>query len=61
MVLCHNDLLAYNIIVDETTQTVNFIDYEYSAFSFRGFDIANHFCEWTGKKNNFQVENMYRI
>ncbi|XP_065321844.1 choline/ethanolamine kinase-like isoform X2 [Gordionus sp. m RMFG-2023] len=26
---------------------LDFIDYEYSAYTYRGFDIANHFCEWT--------------
>ena len=23
-----------------------FIDFEYCAYNYRGFDIANHFCEW---------------
>lgn len=23
------------------------IDYEYCAYNYRGFDIANHFIEWT--------------
>jgi ethanolamine kinase len=27
---------------------VSFIDYEYSSYSFRGFDIGNHFCEFAG-------------
>eukprot|EP00842_Homolaphlyctis_polyrhiza_P001409 jgi/Hompol1/2269/HPOL_002874-RA len=30
------------------SDSVNFIDYEYGCYSYRGFDIANHFCEWAG-------------
>ena len=26
---------------------VSLIDYEYSGYNPRGFDIGNHFCEWT--------------
>lgn len=22
------------------------VDYEYAGFNYRGYDIANHFCEW---------------
>lgn len=28
--------------------TVQFIDFEYGAFGFRGFDWGNHFNEWAG-------------
>jgi hypothetical protein len=27
---------------------VHFIDYEYGNYSYRGFDIGNHFCEFAG-------------
>lgn len=27
---------------------VAFIDYEYGAFNYRSFDVANHFCEYAG-------------
>ena len=27
---------------------VAFIDYEYGAFNYRSFDVANHFCEFSG-------------
>lgn len=27
---------------------MDFIDYEYGGPSYRGFDIANHFCEFAG-------------
>lgn len=42
---CHNDLLGGNIMYDEETQRLCFIDYEYGSYNFRGFDIGNHFCE----------------
>lgn len=28
--------------------SIQFIDYEYSCYNYRGFDIGNHFCEWAG-------------
>jgi ethanolamine kinase len=29
-------------------ETVKFIDHEYAAYQYRGFDIGNHFCEFCG-------------
>lgn len=46
VVFCHNDLLSGNIIFKG--HEVDFIDYEYGNYNFRGFDIANHFCEYAG-------------
>lgn len=46
IVFCHNDLLAYNIILNEDTQSIHFIDYEYCGYNYRAFDIGNHFCEY---------------
>ncbi|EFJ52542.1 choline, partial [Volvox carteri f. nagariensis] len=40
-VLCHNDLLAGNILLQ-------FIDFEYSCRGPRGFDWGNHFNEYAG-------------
>jgi ethanolamine kinase len=51
LVFCHNDLLSGNVIINEENsmlREINFIDFEYASYSFRGFDIANHFCEWAG-------------
>eukprot|EP01052_Picozoa_sp_SAG31_P021252 SAG31_NODE_1634_length_7683_cov_10.287843_3_plen_455_part_00 len=45
---CHNDLLCGNIMVNETTNAITLIDFEYGGTNFRGFDIANHFNEWAG-------------
>ncbi|EWC44150.1 hypothetical protein DRE_06975 [Drechslerella stenobrocha 248] len=64
IVFGHCDLLSGNVIVlpkkekrtgfcpadigDENDTQVTFIDYEYAIPTERGFDIANHFSEWTG-------------
>eukprot|EP00761_Pharyngomonas_kirbyi_P006599 gb/GECH01006607.1/.p1 GENE.gb/GECH01006607.1/~~gb/GECH01006607.1/.p1 ORF type:complete len:371 (+),score=81.98 gb/GECH01006607.1/:1-1113(+) len=66
VVFCHNDLLAGNIIEDKTNtdhptpsnndsnsmhSQLYFIDFEYCSYNFRDFDIANHFCEYSGFDN----------
>ncbi|XP_070536927.1 ethanolamine kinase 1-like [Ptychodera flava] len=48
IVFCHNDLLLGNVIYDEQTNSVSFIDYEYACYNYQGFDIADHFCEFAG-------------
>ncbi|PVU88719.1 hypothetical protein BB561_005732 [Smittium simulii] len=45
---CHNDLLSGNILLAESKDSVSFIDFEYGAYNYRGYDIANHFCEYAG-------------
>lgn len=42
---CHNDLQYGNIMIDEETNSVTIIDYEYASYNSVAFDIANHFCE----------------
>uniref|UniRef100_A0A3Q7F3D3 Uncharacterized protein n=1 Tax=Solanum lycopersicum TaxID=4081 RepID=A0A3Q7F3D3_SOLLC len=42
---CHNDLQYGNIMMDEETRSITFIDYEYAGYNHVAFDIANHFCE----------------
>jgi ethanolamine kinase len=44
--LCHCDLLATNIVLDKSK--VEFIDFEYSCYTWFEYDIANHFFEWCG-------------
>lgn len=50
IMFCHNDLQEGNILFMEgpgpKEDNMVFIDYEYCAYNYRGFDIANHFCEW---------------
>ena len=69
-VLCHHDLLSGNIMIDHKldelvkagkeprdTEGITFIDYEYSAFTYRAFDIGNFFCEFAGFDNS--IEDTY--
>ncbi|XP_026166560.1 choline kinase alpha [Mastacembelus armatus] len=50
VVFCHNDCQEGNILLLKDTQTseqkLMLIDFEYSSYNYRGFDIGNHFCEW---------------
>lgn len=48
VVFCHNDLLLTNILHNIKENTVTFIDYEYTAYNYQAFDIANHFAEFAG-------------
>ncbi|KAG9153115.1 hypothetical protein Leryth_012373 [Lithospermum erythrorhizon] len=42
---CHNDLQYGNIMIDDKTLILTFIDYEYASYNPVTYDIANHFCE----------------
>lgn len=53
-VLAHNDLLSGNVLVDAGRQRVRFVDYEYGACSYAGFDVANHLCEHAGFDSDFE-------
>ncbi|KAJ2394354.1 hypothetical protein GGI23_004717, partial [Coemansia sp. RSA 2559] len=46
LVFAHNDLLAGNFLRLERTGKIEIVDFEYAGYNYRGFDIANHFCEW---------------
>ncbi|XP_051169098.1 ethanolamine kinase [Leptopilina boulardi] len=48
VVYAHNDLLLGNILYDEKKNSVTFIDFEYTAYNYQAFDIANHFAEFAG-------------
>jgi ethanolamine kinase len=62
IVFAHNDLLSGNIMIPLDTSTnvtsdsnktnnnteMTFIDFEYSGWAPRGFDLGNHFCEYAG-------------
>ncbi|KAI3961553.1 hypothetical protein MKW92_032747 [Papaver armeniacum] len=43
--LCHNDLQYGNIMMNEDTNLVTIIDYEYASYNPVAYDLANHFCE----------------
>ncbi|XP_061493941.1 choline/ethanolamine kinase isoform X2 [Rhineura floridana] len=51
VVFCHNDVQEGNILLlagreAAASERLMLIDFEYSSYNYRGFDIANHFCEW---------------
>ncbi|KAM6094815.1 choline/ethanolamine kinase [Chlamydotis macqueenii] len=51
VVFCHNDVQEGNILLLAGREAscgdkLMLIDFEYSSYNYRGFDIANHFCEW---------------
>lgn len=46
VVFTHNDTQYGNILRSNVDDEILIIDFEYSCYNYRGFDIANHFCEW---------------
>ncbi|KAI8354468.1 kinase-like domain-containing protein [Mortierella sp. GBAus27b] len=48
LVFAHNDTQYGNILrsLEDSAELV-VIDFEYAGYNTRGFDIGNHFCEWT--------------
>uniref|UniRef100_A0A8B9C967 Ethanolamine kinase n=1 Tax=Anser brachyrhynchus TaxID=132585 RepID=A0A8B9C967_9AVES len=51
VVFCHNDVQEGNILLlagheASPSDKLMLIDFEYSSYNYRGFDIGNHFCEW---------------
>ena len=45
LILSHNDIHKYNLVVNKFNELVMLIDYEYACFNFIGFDIVNYFIE----------------
>ncbi|RWS26533.1 choline/ethanolamine kinase-like protein [Leptotrombidium deliense] len=73
-VFCHNDLQEGNILLTECAtdaskpdenrlkdlnKRIVLIDFEYCAYNYRGFDIANHFCEWALDYSNPDFPHFY--
>ncbi|XP_020403268.1 choline/ethanolamine kinase isoform X1 [Zea mays] len=57
VVYAHNDLLSGNLMLNDLeamyllfplSGKLYFIDFEYGSYSYRGYDIANHFNEYAG-------------
>jgi len=46
IVFAHNDCLGANIMIKDSRMEL--IDLEYAGYNYRGFDIGNHFCEYSG-------------
>lgn len=51
VVFAHNDLLLANVLYNQKENSVTFIDFEYTAYNYQAFDIANHFAEFAGIDN----------
>eukprot|EP01105_Mastigella_eilhardi_P004212 TRINITY_DN1559_c0_g1_i3.p1 TRINITY_DN1559_c0_g1~~TRINITY_DN1559_c0_g1_i3.p1 ORF type:complete len:766 (-),score=187.23 TRINITY_DN1559_c0_g1_i3:860-3133(-) len=47
VLFCHNDLIGGNIMYNDASKRICFIDFEYGSYNHRGFDFGNHFCEWS--------------
>ncbi|RYH20722.1 hypothetical protein EON65_22605 [archaeon] len=66
LALSHNDLHSGNILASmgntEHIESVSFIDYEYAAYNYRAYDLADFFCEFGGldinMKANFPSEDV---
>ncbi|KAJ1950961.1 hypothetical protein EC988_004196 [Linderina pennispora] len=52
VVFAHDDLQYGNILRLHATQELVVVDFEYAGYNYRGFDIANHFCEWMSDYNH---------
>ncbi|KAI8140463.1 kinase-like domain-containing protein [Fennellomyces sp. T-0311] len=46
IVFAHNDTQYGNVLRMEKTGELVVVDFEYAGYNPRGYDIANHFCEW---------------
>ncbi|KAI8821355.1 kinase-like domain-containing protein [Fimicolochytrium jonesii] len=46
LVFAHNDAQYGNILRKHKDNSIIIVDYEYAGINYRGYDIANHFCEW---------------
>ncbi len=47
VVFCHNDAQPMNCIYNSQDNSIGLIDFEYACYNYRGWDIGNHFCEYT--------------
>lgn len=52
-VFAHNDMLGGNILLPQPPERVWLIDFEYSCYNYRSFDLANHWCEHAGFDCNY--------
>lgn len=61
VVFCHNDLQEGNILIREKAvsreEKLVIIDFEYCSYNYRGFDLANHFCESVYEYTNDKSPN----
>jgi len=76
VVFCHNDLQEGNILLRSEPSAPNsnsshqsatltsdhliIIDFEYCSYNYRGFDFANHMCEWMYDYSNEQPPYFFK-
>ncbi|KAJ1969340.1 hypothetical protein IWQ62_000690 [Dispira parvispora] len=59
LVFGHNDLQYGNILrLCDGSEELVVIDFEYAGYNYRGFDIANHFCEWAADYHSDQPHRL---
>ncbi|CAM0951506.1 unnamed protein product [Alopecurus aequalis] len=59
VVFAHNDLLSGNLMLNDLEEKLYFIDFEYGSYSYRGYDIANHFNEYPDKDVQYHFFRNY--
>lgn len=55
VVFAHNDLLSGNLMRNDEEGKLYLIDFEYGSYSYRGYDIANHFNEYAGYECDYSL------
>lgn len=61
LALGHNDLVIGNLLYDEITDSVNFIDYEYVDLNYRQADIGNYFTGVVEISTNANYDTGYNF
>lgn len=71
IVFCHNDMNEGNILLktkeDSEEDSISadpelvIIDFEFSSYNYRGFDLANHFLEWIFDYTNISYPFFYHF
>ncbi|RWS27241.1 choline/ethanolamine kinase-like protein 3 [Leptotrombidium deliense] len=54
-----NKAKSNELVLKELNDRIVLIDFEYCAYNYRGFDIANHFCEWALDYSNTEYPHFY--
>ena len=60
LVFCHSDLNKPNVIFDEPTNSVAFVDFEYAGPNYLAFELANWLCETELELERYPSESYCR-
>ncbi|GJX37554.1 probable ethanolamine kinase isoform X1 [Tanacetum coccineum] len=55
VVFAHNDLHSGNLMLNDDERKLYFLDFEYGSYSYRGFNIGNHFNENAGYDCDYKL------